>query len=180
MDAKITNVGNAANAQTISEEEFFARLAKSNPEYPRSGRTFLGRCKAVGCDPQLRRGYLLYVEDPNGERMNLGAIRREGTVDIWGMAVRDRLLPEPVGLEYMRQVASFLPNAYVKDDLPNPLNWHVKYGDRSSIPLALMLQHQEEWLAAIQRALDRFHVIETTRSDGSAREAIHSQTPSSK
>jgi len=85
-EAKISKVDAGGKPQTISEQEFFDGLGKVNPALPARLSGFLDKCKAIGCDPQLRRRYILYVENPNGERMNLGVIYKEGRVEIWGMA----------------------------------------------------------------------------------------------
>ena len=50
----------------------------------------------------------------------------------------------------------------MKDDADKRSQWHVRYGDRSSVPLDLMLQHEQEWLNAIQSVLERFRAVERT------------------
>jgi hypothetical protein len=111
----------------------------------------------------LKRRYLIYVDDPTGGRINLGTIGKDGFVEIWGQAVRDQELGQPAGRNYMAEVAAFLPNAYVKDDLPNPGSWTVRYNDKVAIPLRQMLANEGDWLAAIQKLVDEFRTISANR-----------------
>jgi hypothetical protein len=160
---EITNVSSGSRPETLSEQEFFAGLALQDPSYPDSVRAFIDKCRAIGCQPELKRRYLLYVDDPTGGRINLGTIGKDGSVEIWGQAVRDQELGQPAGRNYMAEVAAFLPNAYVKDDLPNPGSWTVRYNDKVAIPLRQMLAKQDEWLVAIQRLIDTFRSIASSR-----------------
>lgn len=81
---QVMSVSTGGEPQTISEQEFFAALANADPTYPDALRSFLDRCRALGCQPELRRRYVLYVDDPTGGRINLGTIGKNGTLEIWG------------------------------------------------------------------------------------------------
>jgi hypothetical protein len=164
---QVMSVSTGGEPQTISEQEFFAALANADPTYPDALRSFLDRCSALGCQPELRRRYVLYVDDPTGGRINLGTIGKNGTVEIWGAASRDQQLGEPIGRHYMDQIAAFLSQAYVKDDLPSPGSWTVRYKDKVGIPMREMLPHQDAWLKAIQEVINRFRDIESRQSESS-------------
>jgi hypothetical protein len=128
--------------------------------YPDKLRAFFDRCRALGCDPQLRRRFVLYVNDPTGARMNVGTIGKDGNVEIWGTASHDQRLGEPIGRKYMERVSSFLPEARIKDDFADPGNWHIRHYGRTARALREMLAHEEDWLSAIQELIERFRAIE--------------------
>jgi hypothetical protein len=160
---EIADVSGESRPETLSEHEFYAGLASQNPSYPDAVRAFLEKCRALGCEPELKRRLLIYVDDPTGGRINLGTISKDAVVEFWGQAVRDQKLEQPVGARYMADIAEFLPSAYVKDDLPSPGSWHVRYNDRVAIPLSVMLEQQDRWLSAIQKVVDRFRAISSSR-----------------
>jgi hypothetical protein len=153
---QIADVSKGSRPQTLSEQEFYANLAEQDPTYPETVRSFLERCKAVGVEPELRRTFVLYVELADGDRINVGTIRKNGTVEMWGIAGKDDKLGEPIGRRYMEQIVGFLaPDAFVK--MLSPGNGYVSYKGKASIPLKTMLDYQDAWLAAIERAVERFH-----------------------
>ena len=164
-NAKITGVEAGGKPQTISEQEFFDQLAKGNSEYPDRLRSFFDRCKEIGCEPQLKRKFVLYVDDPLGGRINLGTVRKDGYVEIVGVAGHDNQFKEPIGLHYMQQIVAFLKDARIKDDFANPGSWSIKYQDRGAIPLQEMFRHQETWLAAIQEVIERFRIVERSQEE---------------
>ena len=75
---QIADVGAGSKPQTLSEQEFYAKLAEQDRTYPEAVRAFLERCEAVGVEPELRRTFVLYVDLPDGDRINLGTIRKTG------------------------------------------------------------------------------------------------------
>jgi len=153
---KIIEVEKPKKPTTLSEQEFFAELGTVNPAYPQQVTEFLARCRDRGCVPVLRRRYVLYVDDPTGNRLNLGTIDKNGTREFWGMSVRDTEIGEPVGRRYMEEIVSMLGAATIKEQSPNPGNWHVSYDGRATVPLSQMLASQDRWLDAISRVVDRF------------------------
>jgi hypothetical protein len=157
---KVQDVTPAGRPQSISEQEFYSSLAAVDPKLPDQVREFLDQCRALGCDPELKQGLGIYVDDPTGSRLNIGGIRKNGRVEIWGAARLDLQVGEPIGRGYLDRVAAFLGNATVKDDLSSPGDWHVRYEGNSLIPLEVMLNHSKEWLAAIQELIERFQGIE--------------------
>ena len=72
---------------------------------------------------------------------------------MWGIAGKDDKLGEPIGRRYMEQIVGFLP----PDASLSPDDRYVSYKGKASIPLKTMLDYQDAWLAAIERAVERFH-----------------------
>jgi hypothetical protein len=152
----ITEVEPPKKPSTLSDEQFFAELAKADPTYPQQLRDFLAWCRDRGCAPTLLRKYVLYIDDPLGSRINLGAIDKNGTVEFWGMAARDAEIGSPAGRRYLDRIASLVQGASVKDDLPRAGDWHLVYRGRASVPLRDILDHKEQWLVAIAEIVDDF------------------------
>jgi hypothetical protein len=122
----IENVTEPTRPQTISEQEFFQKLAAVDPSYPGAVHELIDETKAVGCAPELLRTYVVYAEG-NGQSVNLGGVSSDGNVTIWGSAARDSQIGRPLGEEYMRKVASLLPSTDVKDISPDRGSWYVRY-----------------------------------------------------
>jgi len=135
-------------------------LAQVNPSFPDALRSFFDQCKANGCGPELRRQFSLYVDSPAGGRVNLGSVRKDGVVEVWGVSRQDGELGEPIGRRYMQKLVDFLTDARIKDDSESARNWHIRQHDRATISLDDMLRHREAWLAAIKEVVDRFRQIE--------------------
>jgi hypothetical protein len=144
----IENVTEPTRPQTISEQEFFQKLAAVDPSYPAAVRELIDETKAVGCAPELLRTYVIYAEG-NGQSVNLGGVSSDGTVTIWGSAARDSQIGRPLGEEYMKKVASLLPSTDVKDISPDRGSWYVRYRGRASIPLKELLAHKADWIEAM-------------------------------
>jgi len=160
----IAAVTGGGKAQTISDQEFFSDLEKINPSYPEALRSFLDKARAIGCQPELRRGYSLYIDEPNGSRLNLGTIDKQGNVSVWGVGSRDQNYAEPVGCRYMERIVGFLPGTDMRNEAPNPSAWHIRHKGRSTIPLSVMLTHEDAWLAAIKEVADRLQEIDAQLS----------------
>jgi hypothetical protein len=149
----IENVTQPTRPQTISEQEFFQKLAAVDPSYPGAVRELIDETKAIGCAPELRRTYLIYAE-AIGISVNLGYINTDGTVTIWGSAARDSQIGRPLGEEYMRKVASLLPSTDIKESSTDRGSWYVRYRGRASIPLKELLARKTDWIAAMAKFVE--------------------------
>jgi hypothetical protein len=96
---------------------------------------------------------VIYAEG-DGQYVNLGGISSDGTVTIWGSASRDSQIGRPLGLEYMRTVASLLPSTDIKDTSADRGGWYVRHKGRSSIPLKELLARKAEWIDAIAKFVE--------------------------
>jgi hypothetical protein len=157
----IESVTEPTKPQTISEQEFFQKLAAVDPSYPREVRELIDEAKAVGCAPELRRTYLIYAE-AIGVSVNLGHINNDGTVTIWGSAARDSQIGRPLGEEYMRKVASLLPSTDIKDSSPDRGSWYVRHRGRASIPLKEVLARKTDWISAIASFVEALQQVATS------------------
>src|SRR5262249_31762143 len=112
--ATVKEVSYPSKALTISEEDFLARIGTVEPTYPEAVSDLTDSAREVGCQPELRRTYVIYADSSDGP-LNLGMISANGTVTIWGAASHDQHLGKPVGRTYLEDVARLLPAADVKD-----------------------------------------------------------------
>jgi hypothetical protein len=148
----VKEVSQPSKPLTISEEDFLSRIGTIDPSYPAGVSDLIDRAREVGCQPELRRTYVIYAESSDGA-LNLGMISANGTVTIWGAASHDQRLGHPVGRSYMEDVARLLPGADVKDTLDKPSQWYVRYRGRSTIPLRDLLAHRSDWIKAMARVV---------------------------
>jgi hypothetical protein len=142
-------------AQSLSEQDFYSKLAEVDADLPERVRRFVDKVTGLGCETQLLRKYNIYLDDGLGSRLNLMSISPTGTAEVWGTASRDARLGEPAGRDYMERLAVMLPGGRVKADLPNPGSWNLRVDNKVAIPLALLWMHEEEWLQAIALFRDR-------------------------
>ena len=159
----VRKVEPAGPASSLSEQSFYANLASIEPGLPTSVRNFFSRLTDQGCETQLLRKYNVYLDDGLGGRLNVMSITSAGAVEVWGTAGRDVQLGEPLGHEYMKRVASFLPGGRVKDDLPSQGSWNIRVDGKVAIDLRLLLSHQDEWLDAIAELRDRLKKVQDKR-----------------
>jgi hypothetical protein len=144
----IESVTAPSQPETISEVEFYRELAQKNSDFPDRLRGLLDRLRAIGCDIKLLRKFNAYIDDVNGGQVSIGWFGRDGTLEIWGIAARDKDRGSPLGLQYMQKVATIFGGS-VQGDLANPSDLKIKVNDRVGIPLSIVLAHADTWLAAI-------------------------------
>jgi hypothetical protein len=148
----VKEVSQPTKPLTISEEDFLSRIGTIDPTYPAAVSDLIDQAREVGCQPELRRTYVIYADSSDGA-LNLGMISANGTVTIWGAASHDQDLGRPVGRTYMEDVARLLPGADVKDTLNKPSEWYVRYRGRSTILLKDLLACKSDWIAAMARVV---------------------------
>lgn len=138
----IKSVSEPGKPTTISEEDFDRALGTVDPTYPSAVSDLLDKVRTVGCQPELKRTYVIYADIPSGGTLNLGQIARDGNVSIWGTSSRDPQIGAPVGKTYMESVVKILPGADIKASHDNRLNWYVRFKGRSTIPLKELLSRE--------------------------------------
>jgi len=162
---QIADVGVGTKPQTLSEQEFFANLAEQDPTYPEAVQSWLERCREIGVQPELRRSFNLKADVPTGGQVSLGSLYKDGTVHVWGAANHDSGLGVPIGRRYLDAVKDALgPEASVettiRDGVPNPKDWKVKFRGKATIPLREMLRIQESWLQSMEALVEQMHAWE--------------------
>ena len=158
----IKSVSEPGKPTTISEEDFYRALGSIDPGYPSTVSDLLDKVRAVGCQPELKRTYVIYADIPSGGSLNLGQITRDGNVSIWGTASRDPQIGAPIGKTYMDSVVNILPDADIKDSSDNRGNWYVRFKGRSTIPLKELLSRESEWISAMAQAVQTLQKTSTT------------------
>jgi hypothetical protein len=158
----IKSVSEASKPRTISEQDFYRALGSIDPGHPSAVSDLIDKARAVGCQPELKRTFVIYADIPNGGSLNLGGIAMDGNVTIWGTASRDPQIGAPVGRIYMDSVVRILPGADIKDSSDNPGNWYVRFNGRSTIPLKELLSRESEWISAMAQAVQTLQKTSTT------------------
>lgn len=148
-------VSEPSKPQTISEQEFFYALGTVDPTYPAAVSDLLDSARSVGCQPELKRTYVIYADDPFGGSLNLDMISMDGTVSIWGAASRDPQLGEPVGRAYLDSIARVLPGADVKDTFSKSGSWYARFNGRTAIPLRELLARKSDWISAMAAVVQK-------------------------
>jgi hypothetical protein len=133
-----------------------------DPQHPSAVSDLIDKVRAIGCQPELKRTYVIYADIPSGGSLNLGGIAMDGNVTIWGTASRDPQIGAPVGRTYMESVVRILPGADIKDSSDNPGNWYVRFNGRSTIPLRELLSRESEWISAMAQAVQTLQKTSTT------------------
>jgi hypothetical protein len=158
----IKSVSEPGKPTTISEEDFYSALGSIDPGYPSTVSDLLDNVSEIGCQPELKRTYVIYADIPSGGSLNIGTISRDGKVTIWGTASRNPQIGAPVGRTYMESIVRILPGADIKDSSANPGNWYVRFKGRSTIPLKELLSRESEWISAMAQAVQTLQKTSTT------------------
>jgi hypothetical protein len=158
----IKSVSEPGKPTTISEGDFYSALGSIDPGYPSTVSDLLDNVSEIGCQPELKRTYVIYADIPSGGSLNIGTISRDGKVTIWGTASRNPQIGAPVGRTYMESIVRILPGADIKDSSANPGNWYVRFKGRSTIPLKELLSRESEWISAMAQAVQTLQKTSTT------------------
>lgn len=135
---------------TISEEKFYEELARVFPDVVPHLKQFMVALEPTGVATEFGKGSMILRWRPDETRAwNLGAITTTGKV--WTDYLNAQA--NEVGLlalsqAYLKQLASAVPGAYVKEG-EKPTSSYVAKG-RSYVTIDELISHSEEWLAAIQ------------------------------
>jgi hypothetical protein len=68
----------AAQRTTLTEDEFYDRIAKSNPTLPERLRAFLERLEPIGVSPEFKKSLILRWRAADGTGLNVGYIMPDG------------------------------------------------------------------------------------------------------
>jgi hypothetical protein len=162
-DLSVQKVEQQGPAGNLSEQEFYAGLAKVDPSFPVGVRALLDRLVGLGCEVQLLRKYNVYIDDGLGGRLNVLSIGARGAAYAWAAAGRDGQLGQPVGRDYLAEVATSLPGGAMYGDEAHPGAWAVRVNGRPTLDLQLLLTHQDAWAAAIAALRDRLLELQRQR-----------------
>ena len=164
-------------AESLSEQDFYSKLAKSMQTYQGALRRFVDKVTGLRCATQLLRKYSIDLDDGLGGRLNVMSISPTGTAEVWGTANRHARLGEPAGRNCMQRLAVMLPGGRVNADLPDPGSRNLRVDNKVAIPLPLLWMHEEEWLQAIALFRDKGSATsniadKSERGSGEARQTV--------
>lgn len=137
-------------ASTISEDEFFEKLAKVDATYPDKLKAVLTKLEPLGVEASVDRHMMLEWVRDDGFGMSLGAITTEGKLRT-GFAQRSATTQGRPDLaeDYQRHLAALLPGAYLKQtDKRNA--WRLAVGEKDAPSIGPLLEHADAWLAVME------------------------------
>jgi hypothetical protein len=142
-------------AQSMSETMFFDELAKIGPDLPAAIRSFLARAEPLGVYADLKASLNLKVDLADTSRpTNFGYIAKNG--QLWTNPL-SWTAPEPIAREYNRRLAELIGGSVsAGKELYLTTN-----GTSASQVSALLPDHTDAWIDAIQQALRELRSSDT-------------------
>ncbi len=142
----------APKPTTISEEKFYEQLSATTPRTVVDDlRNFATRLQRTGATIDFGKDSLIihYPRVDEKRPWNVGTITTSGKV--WTELLNGQA--DAAGLrdlshKYLKQVASLVPSAHVKETA-SPNGWYVAKGG-ANVRIEDLLAHQDGWLNAIQ------------------------------
>lgn len=129
----------------IGEDEFYEALGQKIPDLPRSLKQFLEKAISLGIHPEWQNGLNLKHSTPEGSPLNLGAIWKDGIVDIGASAVGERAA---AARRYNDSVASHI-GGFVRES-KHYIGVRTAAGRMPRI-IDLLPKHQDAWLESMER-----------------------------
>jgi hypothetical protein len=129
----------------IGEDEFYEALGQKFPDLPRSLKQFLEKALSLGIHPEWQNGLNLKHSVPEGSPLNLGAVWKDGIVDIGGTAVGERAAAVR---RYNDSVASHI-GGFVRES-KHYIGVRTAAGRMPRI-VDLLPKHQDAWLESMER-----------------------------
>ena len=140
----------------ITETEFFEQISEIDSALPERLRDFFERCRRDGLEVTLSRAsHILHWLRDDGRRVNFGTLFPSGDLHTNYIVDSAKEIGDPqIGVDYLEAVASLIPRARVKMD-GNYWTWCVVVDGRKP-KIADVLKRSDEWLDAMERAIDAF------------------------
>ena len=140
----------APQRTTLTEDEFYDRIAKRDPTLPKRLRAFLERLEPIGVSPEFKKSLILRWRAPDGTGLNVGYIMPDGQT--WTDAVNSparELGILDITHDYVRDLAEAIRG----ETRANPKNDdHRWVAFRGHVPkIEKLLEHEDSWTRAIER-----------------------------
>lgn len=148
-------ISSSAPRVTLTEEQFMEALASKDKRLPAAMRSFLDRVAAIGVFPDWRQTLNLKWQGGTAGAVNLGYIRKEGTISTDAMSAK---VDPAAAREYQEALARICGGKTVQG--PRfPVPFLVALDGRSSVNVTAFLpDHADEWFAAISQFVQRVQV----------------------
>lgn len=140
----------AAQRTTLSEDEFYDRIAKRDPMLPERVRAFLERLEPIGVTPEFKKSLILRWRAPDGTSRNVGYIKTDGYT--WTDAVNWRgreLGVLDVTHDYVRDLAEAIGGEIKASSTNDDYRYVALRGHAPRIEE--ILKHEDAWVRAIER-----------------------------
>jgi hypothetical protein len=151
-------------AKSLSEEEFYGRIADRDPRLPDRLRRLLERLEPIGVAAEFKKSLILRWRAPDGTSLNIGYIMTDGQV--WTDAVNwhaRELGILDITHDYVRDLAEALQGE-TKAMPNNDDHRYVAFKER--VPrIEKLLDHEDAWVDAIERLSQRVTARLEARSE---------------
>lgn len=144
----------APQRTTLTEDEFYDRVAKRDPTLPERLRAFLDRLEPIGVSPEFKKSLILRWRAPDGTGLNVGYIKPEGQT--WTDAVNwpaRELGILDITHDYVRDLAHAIGGEMKTNPKNNDHRWVAFEGHAPKIEK--LLEHEDSWTRAIERLSQR-------------------------
>ena len=142
-----------ARAANLSLEEFYERLERAEPGLSKRVVQLLDRLGDLGIETDVRRGLILRWRTPNGIGVNLATIMPD-RAEVWTDMIHhhgEQLGAVDLTKRYITELAE-ATGARLRYISTTDRPW-LAAQDGMAIGLASLLDHEEEWVAAIKRLI---------------------------
>jgi len=136
--------------KTLSEEEFYDHLGKTDPTLPERLRAFLERLEPIGVTPEFKKSLILRWRAPDGTSLNIGYILTDGRT--WTDAVNwpgRELGILDIAHDYVRDLAEAIQGE--AKAVPNNDDHRYVVLDGHLPKIEKLLDHEDAWVRAIER-----------------------------
>lgn len=140
--------------RTLTEEQFYERIAKRDPGLPDLLRAFIERLEPVGVTPEFKKSLILRWRAPDGTTRNVGYIKTDGYT--WTDAVNwggSQLGILDITHEYVRELAEAIGGEVKVSSTNNDYRYAALKGHAPRIEQ--ILKHEDAWVRAIERLSER-------------------------
>jgi hypothetical protein len=136
--------------KTLSEEEFYEKITKRDPELPSRLRSFLDRLEPLGVTPDFQKTLILRWRAPDGTALNVGYIHTNG--EVWTDAVNwnaRELGILDITQDYVQELADATHGAIRHSSRDQDVTYLILEDHMPRIEK--VLDYEDVWLNAIER-----------------------------
>lgn len=137
--------------RTVSLQVYLEQLAETAPQVAANLAPFLDQATDLGLEIDFGSSAVILRHEPTG--MNLGIFRANGAYDNKGAANVHGPRNEPIGLDYIKGLASLFGGTIVQGTA-NAWHWAARNADGSRLSIQQLLSKESDVLRLIERTVN--------------------------
>jgi hypothetical protein len=147
LPTSVSSKGPRGRGIGIGEDEFYELLGQRDTRLPEVLKAFLAKAESFGVYADMQGGLNLKHVSPTEHPLNMGAIAKNGTVDIgpstwWA--------PKPVARTYNESLAKLIGGSVI--EVRDGKDFVLRIGNNKMPRLSdLLPQHEQAWLDAMEQ-----------------------------